>query len=234
MTLPKLDYPIHMFKIPSTKKNTKFRPFLVKEEKLLLMAKESDSPSDHLSAIKQIVNNCCLEKNIDINKFTTFDLEYIFLKLRGVSVDNIVKVSYIDHEDNLTYNFEIDINTIEIKEPEKISNDIKLSKDTGIIMKYPSASLYDDTEYLNNSKEPLFDLIIKCIDTIYQKDTIYKASEYSKEELSEFLEVLDVKSFEKINEFLTNMPKLYYRIEYENSKQTKRIIELTTLTDFFM
>ena len=119
MTLPKISYPTYTIKVPSTKKNVKFRPFLVKEEKLLLMAKESENNADILQSIKQIVNNCCLDENFDNEKLTIFDLEYIFIKLRAFSVDNIVKVSYKDEEDGQNYDFEVDLNSVEIDFPEK-------------------------------------------------------------------------------------------------------------------
>ena len=112
MSLPKIEYPIHLINIPSINKKIKFRPFLVKEEKLLLMAKESDNLADNLLATKQVINNCCLEP-LDINKLAIFDLEYIFLKLRALSVDNMVKLSYVDNEDNKTYTFDVDLNEVE-------------------------------------------------------------------------------------------------------------------------
>ena len=139
MPLPKIDYPIISIKVPSLKKDFRFRPFLVKEEKLLLMAKESDNASDILLAIKQIVTNCSLDDNLKIDKLALFDLEYIFLKLRAVSVDNVVKVAYKDYEDNKVYDFDINLDKIEVKFPEKNDPKIKISEKTGIIMRYPSA-----------------------------------------------------------------------------------------------
>ena len=153
MSLPKISYPVHTIQIPSTKKNAKFRPFLVKEEKLLLMAKESQNNADILKSIKQIVNNCCLDDNFDDKKITIFDLEYLFIKLRAFSVDNVVKVSYRDEEDNQNYDFEIDLEEVKIDFPEKNDNNIKISDKFGILMKYPSASLYEDTDFLNLDKE---------------------------------------------------------------------------------
>lgn len=234
MSLPKIQYPIYNINIPSLNIKFRFRPFLVKEEKLLLMAKESDNPSDMLNAIKQVVNNCLIDNNLDINKLAIFDLEYIFLKLRSLSVDNVVKLSYIDNEDNKTYNFELDLNTVEVKFPEKIDNNIKLSETSGIVMKYPSASLYDDKEFLNIEKDYMFELILKCLDKIYDGDNIYEAKDFKKSELSEFLENLNVKAFEDIKEFLLNIPKLYHEINYKNSLDNDRKIVLTDLSDFFM
>jgi len=234
MSLPKIQYPVYNIKIPSLNKTFRFRPFLVREEKLLLMAKESDNPGDMLSSIKQVVNNCLVDNNLDINKLAIFDLEYLFLKLRALSVDNVVKLSYIDNEDNKKYEFELDLNTVEVKFPEKIDNNIKLTETSGILMKYPSASLYDDKEFLNLEKDYMFELIIKCLDKIYDGDSIYEIKEYKKKDIEEFLESLNVKAFEDIKEFLLNVPKLYHEINYKNSLNNDRKIILTELSDFFM
>jgi hypothetical protein len=233
MNLPKIDYPIHNITIPSLKKPHKFRPFLVKEEKILLMAKESDNISDYLSAMKQVVNNCCLTPKFNINSLTAFDIEYLFLKLRAVSVDNMVKLSYIDTEDNQSYDFEIDLNKIEIKFPDNLDNNIKITDKMGIIMKYPSADLYDDKDLIDKTSEPLFDLMIKCVERIYDGDSVYDVRNNKKEEISEFLESLDIKTFEKMSNFLTDTPRLYHLIEYKNSLGNDRKIELSSLNDFF-
>lgn len=232
-SLPKIDYPVYRVKIPSLKKEFQFRPFLVKEEKILLMAKESEQATDILSAIKQIINNCSIDSKFDIDKLALFDLEYIFLKLRSISVDNIVKVSYKDNEDGKNYDFDIDLNNVEVHFPEKINNNINITEKSGIVMKYPSAKLYDDKEFLSLEKDYMFELIVRCIDSIYYEDQIYKANDYKKEELVEFLENLNIKVFEEIQKFLLNIPKIEYKINYENSEGTKREIVLSSLNDFF-
>lgn len=231
--LPKIDYPVYKIKVPSLKKDFQFRPFLVKEEKLLLMAKESENASDILSAIKQIINNCAIDTKFDVNKLAVFDLEFVFLKLRAISVDNMVKVSYKDKEDDKIYDFDINLEDVEVKFPEKIDNTIKITEKSGIVMKYPSASLYDDKDFLNIEKDYMFELIVRCIDTIYYEDQVYKASEYKKEDLNEFLENLNVKVFDKIQQFLINVPRMEYKIEYMNEKDHKREIVLSSLNDFF-
>lgn len=231
--LPKIEYPIHSIKIPSSKKKIKFRPYLVKEEKLFLMAKESGNNNDILSTIKQVINNCCLESSFNINSLTIFDLEYIFLKLRSISVDNVVKLSYRDLEDERLYEFEIDLNDIEVIFPENIDNNIKITEESGILMKYPSASLYDDKEFLNLEKDQYFELIIRCIDKIYYQDEIFEVSNYNKKEIEEFLENLSIKTFEEIQKFLINSPKIIHNIEYTNSLGNKRSITLDSLNDFF-
>jgi hypothetical protein len=232
-SLPKIDQPIYNIKVPSINKNIKFRPFLVKEEKLLLMAKESGNESDILGAIKQIVNNCCIDTNFNIDKIALFDLEYVFLKLRAFSVNNLVKVSYKDYEDEKIYDFDIDLNNIEVVIPERVSNNIKLSEKSGIVMNYPSASLFEDKDFLNLTDNYMFELILRCIDKIYVEDEIYEPSNYSKNELSEFLEDLSLKVFEDIQKFLLSVPKIEHKIEYKNSLGNDRVITLSSLNDFF-
>ena len=233
MSLPKISYPTYTIKVPSTKKNVKFRPFLVKEEKLLLMAKESENNSDILLSIKQIVNNCCLDENFDNEKMTIFDLEYIFIKLRAFSVDNIVKVSYKDEEDGQNYEFEVDLNAVEVEFPEKNENNIKISDTFGILMKYPSASLYEEKDFLNLDKDYLFELIVRCIDKIYEGDNVFEAKNYTMKELGDFLENLDSKTFVSVQEFLMNSPKLLHVMKYKNSLGNEKEIRLSSLNDFF-
>jgi hypothetical protein len=233
MSLPKIEYPIYNIEVPSLKKKFKFRPFLVKEEKILLMAKESQNSSDILLAVKQIINNCCLDVGLNFEQLAVFDLEYVFIKLRAVSVDNLVKVSYQDFEDNQSYDFEVDLNDVVVKFPEKIVNTIKISDQMGLIMKYPPATLYDDKEFLNLEKDYMFELIIKCIDKIYDGDSVYESKNYKKEEIAEFLESLGMQTFEEVQNFLLESPKIVHELNYKNSLGNDRKIILSSLNDFF-
>ena len=232
-SLPKIDYPVHKIKIPSLNKEYHFRPFLVKEEKLLLMAKESENPSDILTAIKQIITNCSIDVKLDVDKLAIFDLEYIFLKLRAFSVDNNIKVSYKDNEDQKVYDFDIDLDKVEIVFPEKMDNTIKITNKSGIVMKYPSASLYNDKEFLKADKDYMFELILRCVESIYYEDQVYQAKDYKKQELNEFLENLNIKVFDQVQKFLLSTPKIEYKIEYKNELGNKREIVLNSLSDFF-
>ena len=231
--LPKIDHPIYKIKVPSTNKDQSFRPFLVKEEKLLLMAKESDKESDILSAIKQVINNCSLDSNFDVDKLSIFDLEYLFLKIRAFSIDNIVTVGYRDSEDNQVYDFEVDLNKVEVKFPENTNNIVKITDNAGLIMKYPSASLYSDEEFLNTKKDHYFKLILKCVDKIYFDEEIYEVKDISTEELENFIENLNVSVFKEVNEFLLNVPKIEHVIEYTNKNGNNQKIYLNSLNDFF-
>jgi hypothetical protein len=231
--LPKIDYPVYKINVPSLKKDYQFRPFLVKEEKILLMAKESDSPADVLIAVKQIINNCSLDRKLDVNKLTIYDLEFVFLKLRSFSIDNTVKVSYKDNEDSKVYEFVVELDKVKIVYPEKMDPNIKITNKSGIVMKHPSASLYEDKEFLSVEKEQLFELIVRCIDSIYYEDQVYPAINYKREELTEFLENLNIKTFEEIQKFLVNVPKMEYKIQYKNELGNDREIVLNSLSDFF-
>ena len=231
MALPKINHPIFKLNIPSTKKDSRFRPFLVREEKILLMAKTVGTESDIILAIKQIVNNCSIDE-LDVDKLTIFDLEYLFLKIRSQSVNNMVDVSYKDFEDEKIYDFKINLEEVTVKYPEKIDNNIKIGKDSGIIMKYPDAALYEDKDFLN-SDDSFYQLIIRCVDKIYDKEEVHDTKNYSLKEIEEYIEDLNVGVFENVRDFLLNQPKLNYTIRYKNSLGNDRTIELNTLTDFF-
>jgi hypothetical protein len=233
MPLPKIDQPLFDMVIPSTGKKVAFRPFLVREEKILLIAQQSGNDSEIIRAIKQILNNCFID-DIDLNTFAIFDLEYAFLKLRAKSVNNVVKLSYRDTEDDEVYNFELDLDTIEIEMPKTINSKIEITKDVGMTMKYPSASITDRMKEFDNEVDLMTFFIINCVDTIYDDENVYVANDFSEEEISEFLDGLDVKTFELIREFFESVPRLYHKIEYTNKVGNERSIELSSLKDFFM
>jgi hypothetical protein len=153
--------------------------------------------------------------------------------LRAVSVDNLIKVAYKDNEDEKIYEFEIDLNKIEVIFPEKTENIIKINEKMGVVMKHPSAALYEDKEFLSLDRDYLFELIIRCIDKIYDGEDIYETKNYTKKDIEEFLEGLNTKVFEKIQEFLVNTPKIQYKINYKNAFGNDREIILSSLNDFF-
>lgn len=233
MPLPKIKHPIFEFTIPSINKKEPFRPFLVKEEKILLMAKSSEDPSDILRAVKQVVNNCAINDSFNVDKLAIFDIEYLFIQLRSISVNNVVKLSYRDNEDQEIYDFEIDLKGVKVKFPEKIDRVIKITDKTGIQMKYPAASIFDDKEFFGAGDDAYYELIIRCLDKIYDEDDIFDPEDYTREEIEEFLNDLSVDVFEKIQEFMNNVPKVYHKLEYKNKNGNDRVIELTSLTDFF-
>lgn len=231
MALPKIQTPMFFIKIPSSQKEFKFRPFLVKEEKLLLMAQQSDD-AEEILALTQIINNCCLD-NIDVESLTTFDIEYIFLKLRARSVNNIVHLRYRDTEDDKIYEFDLNLDEIQVVFNENHSNKIQINDEVGIILKYPSITVGEKIANVTSENDILNKILISCIDVIYDKQKVYPAKDSTEQELIEFIENLDTKSFKKIEEFFTTMPKLYHEIKYQNSVGNERTIKLSTLKDFF-
>ena len=232
MTLPKISHPQIFIEIPSSKKKVIFRPFLVKEEKLLLMAKASEDESDILLSVKQVVNNCAVDE-LDVNSLSLFDLEYIFIQLRAYSVNDQVQVSYKDNEDEKLYDFEVNLKDVKVIFPEKVDNKIVINDSSGIVLKYPTSSLYEDKEFLSSGSDSFFQLIVRCMDKIYDGEEVFECSSYSKKELESYLEELDINTFEKIREFMVSQPRLSYTIKYKNSFGNDRSIELTTLSDFF-
>lgn len=233
MALPKIKHPVFDFVVPSTGKKESFRPFLVKEEKILLMAKTSEESNEILRAVKQVVNNCAINKSFDVDKLAIFDIEYLFMQLRAISVNNIVKVSYRDNEDQEVYEFQIDLKNVAVKFPEKVERVVKVTEDVGIQMRYPPASIFDDKDFFTSGDDAFYELVVRCIDKIYDGEDIFNPSDYSKEEIEQFLDECGIETFEKIQLFMTNVPKLYHKIEYKNKNGNERVIELTSLTDFF-
>ena len=237
MALPKLSVPLFDIAIPSTNRQIKFRPFLVKEEKILLIAQASGSKKDIVNAMKQIINNCVVSidgKSINVDEFATFDIEYLFLKIRAKSVENIIKLKYRDTEDDKSYEFEVDLDNIEIIRNENHTNKVKVNDEIGIIMKYPTPDITNKIIDDGISTENIMTLMISdCIDKIYDKDNVYLAKEADPKELDEFVDSMSIKVLEEVRNFFDTMPKLYHKIEYTNSKGTERVIELSSIDDFF-
>jgi hypothetical protein len=234
MALPKLDYPTINISIPPENKKYRFRPMLVKEEKLLLMAKVSAEDTDILQAIRQVVNNCLLDTTLDVDSLPLYALEYIFIQLRGFSIGDKIEVSYRDLEDQKNYDFEIDLKKIDVSFPENIDKVIKITDKSGIVMKYPTAEIYTDQTFLKSEgEESFYRLIVRCIDQIYDEDNVYPGKDFDEEALLEFLEYMDIPSFDKVRSFMLNLPSVYYKIEYKNSLGNDRSIELKNLSDFF-
>lgn len=234
MALPKLDKPVFELEVPSFGKSLKFRPFTVKEEKILLIAQQERDEKAIILSIKQVINNCCIADNFDVDSLATFDLEYLFLKLRARSINNVIEVSYRDNEDDKVYDFEIDLDKVEMLQMDKVSNIIPINDEIGIKMKYPSVTIIDDAPVDATPGDMVEYLIRSCVESVYDAENVYPASEYTPEELTEWIDNLDIETFNKIRAFFDNLPQMYYKIEYTNSLGNDRVIELTTLSDFFI
>lgn len=232
MALPKLSHPTFELEIPSTKQKIRYRPFLVKEEKILLIAQSSQDPKEIVYAVKQVIQNCCIDP-IDIDELTTFDIEYFFIKLRSKSVNNIVNLRYRDLEDQNIYEFEVDLDQIEISYNEEHEKTINVSKNTILNLKYPKMNLINNLETVENETDMVFEILRNCLDTVVHDSKIINVSEYSREEIDEFIMSMDVSSFNKVQQFFNTMPKLRHEIVYNNSLGNKRTIVLQSLNDFF-
>jgi len=230
--LPKIDKPLFQLLVPSTGKTISCRPFVVKEEKILLTAQQSGLEKDIVLAIKQVLNNC-IQEPFDLESLTTFDLEYMFLKLRSRSVNNVVEVSYRDFEDEKIYKFNIDLEEVVMSNDTNASNKIMASDDIGLVMKYPSVSILENAPEDASPTEMVEYLVKSCIQSVFDSENVYVMSEHADEEIEDFIDSLSVETFSKIREFFDNIPKMQYKIEYTNSLGNARVIELNSLSDFF-
>lgn len=233
MPLPKTKHPLFEANIPSTNKPVTFRQMLVRDEKILLIAKASEDDNDIYRAVKQVVNNCIFD--VDVDNLTTFDIEWLFLKIRSASIGSVVTLTYLDREDEEEYSFNVDLETVVINWPEFTEGNgslVKIDENTAMQMRYPPSSLLDDEEALEGDHAYEY-IASRCIQKIFDGDETYVAEDYTKEELVTYILDLDTKSYGKVKDFIASTPHLFYEIEYQNKMGTERKITLTTLTDFF-
>ena len=238
MTLPIIETQTYELTLPSADIKVKYRPFLVKEEKILLQALESEKQNEIISALKQIVSACTFG-SLNVDELPTFDLEYIFLNVRAKSVGEIAKLKVLCPDDNETYaNVDIDLTKIEVQVDDAHNNNILIdeNKKIGMILKYPTLGSVDPETNFNSTTNTkvIFDIISKSIYQIYEGEKIFNATDYTKDEMMKFIESLDSKTFKKVQDFYDTMPKLMHEIEVENPKtKVKSKVTLQGLTDFF-
>ena len=232
MALPALSSPEFITEIPSTKQKIKFRPFLVREEKILYMALEGKDNTEILNAVITVLTNCILTPNIDISKLATFDIEYLFLQLRGKSVGESIEIILRHTDSECKESVNVAVNLDDIKVQGEISDGkMMLTDDVGIKLKYPHAEDLTRIERVAEGRN-VFDSIAYIVDYIYDKETVY--NDYSIEEISEWLEQLNQEQFNKIINFMNNMPRLSHTIEWTcNACGEKETIVLEGLQSFF-
>jgi hypothetical protein len=233
MSLPKINYPIFEVVIPSSKTKVKMRPFLVKEEKILLTAQTTGNTRDVVLAIKQVVNNCLLD-TVDVDKLATFDLEYLFIKLRGRSINNVIDVTYRDPDDDQDYKLQIDLDKVEIINNPDHNSNIKINDQLGLVLRYPKTDMLKAVEQASSEVDLYFEVIKYCIDKVYDENEVYDTKDYTDEELVDFITSLDVTTFKEIQKFLETMPKLHYETSYTNSNGVEKKVVLQNLNDFFI
>ena len=223
MALPKLGYPTYELELPSTGKTVKYRPFLVKEEKVLLMALESQDEKQVISAVKDLIKNCVISR-IKVDTLPSFDLEYLFLKIRGASIGEIINLTVTCLDDNETkVEATININDVEVTKPEGHSNRIMFDDKSGIVMKYPSMQQFVDREFLQKEMktDEVYGFIADSIDQIFTEDEVFDSSTTTKKEFRTFVDSLTTKQFEKIQKFYETSPKLSHTFKVTNPKTGK-------------
>ena len=236
MALPKIDVPIYELTVPSTDEKIKYRPFLVKEEKLLLIAMESGENSDILRAVKDIVDSCTFNK-MKIGNMPMFDVEYIFLQIRAKAVGEVSTLRVLCLDDMKTYaKVEVDLNEIEVQVTDAHTNKIELTDAMGVIMKYPTVNSFVENKIDDISPANMLDVIITCIDKIYDKkgEEVYDAKDSTKQELVDFVEQMNTTQFADVQKFFDTMPSLTHEITVKNPKTKKESkVTLSGLNDFF-
>ena len=236
MALPKLTTPTYELEIPSTDEKIKYRPFLVREEKILMMAMESKKNADIVQAVKDIVSECTFNK-VNMSDLPMFDVEYIFLQIRSKSVGEVSKIKVLCPDDGKTYaDVELDLNEVKVQVGDEHTNKIELTKDMGIIMKYPTIDSFRESGIQDINASNMLEVIGSCILQIYEKkgEKTYDPKDQTKKELTEFIEQLTTTQFKEVQKFFDTMPKLKHEIMVKNPKTKKESkITLTGLNDFF-
>lgn len=239
--LPRIEVPTYELEIPSTKQKVRFRPFLIKEEKILLMAQQGEDVDEKIESIKQIIRNCIVQ-DIDVEKLATFDIEYIFVNLRSKSIGNIVELNYTHactfddevKEEKIPFALNLDNSIVTFKEGEFHSNKIELTENIGIVMKYPNFSIMREVT-LAETFEDIVGVIAICVDIIYQDEDIFNASDHPISEVKEFIENLTQDQFSKINEFFEDMPETAVDCKIRCNKcGFEKDMRVAGITDFFL
>lgn len=219
MALPSIATPTYELTLPSTKKKIKYRPFLVKEEKILLLATQSEDPKEVKQAVKDIVKACVLSR-IKLEDLTSFDLEYLFLRIRAVSVGEEVQMKITCNDDNETkVDYTIDLTTIEVDFAEDHSTKIMLTDKLGVIMRYPGMDTFVDLTMIGrdmNNVDEVFSLVADCIEQIFDEEDVYDSSTTTKKEFVQFVESLTQKQFESVQNFFATMPVLRHKFSLTN------------------
>ncbi len=238
MPLPKIATPTYELELPSTGASINYRPFLVKEEKVLVIALESEDNKQITTAIKSVLKNCILSKGIKVEDLPTFDIEYLFLNIRGKSVGEDLEVNIICPDDEKTQvPVTIALDEIEVQKDDNHTNKIKIDDSIMMEMKYPSLEQFIKNNFDFNEKNMMdqsFDLIATCIDKVYTEDEVWTAADCTKKEMRDFLEQMNSQQFKEIETFFETMPKLSHTISVTNPKtKVKSDVVLEGLSSFF-
>ena len=238
MPLPKIATPTYEMVLPSTGNTIKYRPFLVKEEKLLVIAMESEDNKQITNAIKQVIKSCILSRGVKVDTLPTFDIEYLFLNIRGKSVGEEIELNVICPDDEeTTVPVSINIDDIKVQKAEGHTNKIKLDENLILQMKYPSLEQFikSNFDFANgNVMEQSFELIVSCIDKIYSTEEVWTCSDVTKKEMIDFLEQMNSAQFKEVEKFFETMPKLSHTIKVKNpNTKVQSDVTLEGLSSFF-
>lgn len=233
MALPKIDLPIFEMNLPSSGETIKYRPFTVKEEKILLIAQEAKDPTQEVMAVKQIVNNCL--PDIEVDDLAMFDLEYIMLVLRSRSVDNTIDFSVIDPDTEENVKLTLDIEDVIVKTTDGHTNEIRLNDEFMLYLKYPSINEFIKIMKLD-SADPLVNyfMMISCLDKIASEDEVHFFKDYSDEDTDAFVENFSSQVVKGIQEFFETMPKLRHEIKYTNKNKDEKTFVVEGMRSFFI
>ena len=238
MPLPTISTPTYELVLPSSNRKIKFRPFLVKEEKILILAMESQDTKQIANAVKNVIAHCILTRGIKVEKLSTFDIEYLFLNIRGKSVGESLDVNIICPDDEKTsVKVVIDLDDIKVQKTENHTNKVQLDKNLMMELKYPSLEEFIKSNFDfkdENAMDQSFKLIASCVDKIYTDEEVWVAADCTKKEITEFLESMNSSQFKKIEEFFTTMPKLSHTIKVKNpNTKVESEVVLEGLASFF-
>ena len=239
MPLPKINTPTYELELPSTGKKIKYRPFLVREEKILVIAMESENMKQITDAVIDILNSCILTRGVKIDQLSTFDIEYLFLNVRSKSVGETVEVNVTCPDDGETrVQMEINVDDIKMVKNKNHKNIIKLDDTLSLKLKYPSMNQFVENNFETSEStseiDRSLDMIITCVDTVFDEEESWSASDCTKKELREFIEQLNSKQFKDIEAFFNTMPKLSHTIKVKNPKtKVESEIVLEGLASFF-
>ena len=238
MPLPKISTPTHHLELPSTGKEIQYRPFLVREEKLLVLALESEDTKEITTAIKNVIKACIKDKDIKVEELPTFDIEYLFLNIRGKSVGEVIEVNILCPDDGESYaKTEIAIDEIEVQRNPDHTNKIQIDDELVMEMKYPSLDQFIKNNFDFNAESGLdqsFDLVAACIDKIYNEEEVWDSADTTQKEMIEFLDQMNSSQFKKIEKFFDTMPKLSHEVTVVNpNTKVKSKVLLEGLASFF-
>jgi hypothetical protein len=219
--------------LPSNNKKVKYRPFTVKEEKILLVAQETNETEQTILAVKQIVNNCLVD--VKVETLSMFDLEYVLLMLRSKSVDNNIKFAIKDPETQETVELEIDLNTVKITRDEEHTNKVKINEDYTLFLRYPTIEEFIRIAK-SDQKDPLvsYFIMISCLDKIASESEVFKFSDYTNEEIDDFMENLQGDVVKRIKQFFETMPKLRHEMKYTNKNGKEQTFVIEGIRSFFI